>query len=317
MKNLIIIGASGHGTVLLDCALCMGIYSEIVFADRNADLAEKNILGHKTIQDCGDSRLAETMPIGCWDVIVAVGDNRVRLKEARRFREYGFGLATLIHPAAVVSRFARIEAGTTVLANAVVNACADIGESCIVNTSAVVEHDCVLREGVHISPGAVMGGNVYIGRCSWVCAGAAIGHNIRIGENVVIGAGAAVVSDIEDNSLAVGVPAVARTRVRENTGVSNIREREPVPCVKKHDTGNLPPCVASMLSFLELAAGVLGADVSEISLDTAYQEFAPWDSIAFLRLVMELEDKYGLSVPMEKFGEFLTLGDFYKLVSKD
>ena len=210
MKNLIIIGASGHGKVLLDTALCMGIYSEIVFADRNPGLAGKSILGHRVLYDHGDKRLAEALPSSCSDVIVAVGHNRTRLKEVRRFKEYGFALAVLIHPCAVVSRFANVKEGTVVLANAVVNADAEIGESCIINTSAVVEHDCILEEGVHISPGAVMGGNVYIAKGSWVCAGSAIAHNVRIGEYAVIGAGAAVISDIPDNCLAAGVPAVIK-----------------------------------------------------------------------------------------------------------
>jgi len=213
MRNLLIIGASGHGKVLMDCALSMGIYTEIVFTDRNPSLVEKNILGFRILHDPGDSRLAETMPRDCSDVIVAVGDNRNRMKEASRFREYGYGFATLIHPSAVVSRFAHIGEGTAILSNSVINAYAYVGESCIINTSAVVEHDCVLREGVHLSPGAVMGGNVYIGKMSWVGAGASICNNIHIGENVIIGAGAAVISDIEDNCLAVGVPAVVKKKL--------------------------------------------------------------------------------------------------------
>ena len=67
--------------------------------------------------------------------------------------------------------------------------------------------------------------------------------------------------------------------------------------------------------LLGLAAKVMGVDDSEISLDTAYKEFARWDSIAFLRLVMEIEDEFGLSIPMERFDEFLTLRDFYLLVA--
>jgi len=67
-------------------------------------------------------------------------------------------------------------------------------------------------------------------------------------------------------------------------------------------------------NFLKLAAGVFGVNISEISLSTAYKEFEPWDSIAFLRLVMEFEDEYGISIPMERFGEFFTLGDFFKLL---
>lgn len=69
--------------------------------------------------------------------------------------------------------------------------------------------------------------------------------------------------------------------------------------------------------FLEFVANVMGVETGDISLDTAYKEFAPWDSIMFLRLVMELEDEYGVSIPMEKFESLNTLGDFFRLLRKD
>ena len=65
-----------------------------------------------------------------------------------------------IHPTAVVSKYAKIGKGTQVLATAVINAAATIGNHCIVNTGAIVEHDCVLEDYVHIAPNATLGGGV-------------------------------------------------------------------------------------------------------------------------------------------------------------
>ena len=73
--------------------------------------------------------------------------------------------------------------------------------------------DCRIRNGVvvglknvdePIAP--VIGSNVDIG------AGAKLLGNIRIGNNVVIGANAVVLTDVPDDSLAVGVPAIIKPR---------------------------------------------------------------------------------------------------------
>lgn len=73
--------------------------------------------------------------------------------------------------------------------------------------------DCRIRNGVvvglknvdePIAP--VFGNNVDIG------AGAKVLGNIRIGNNVAIGSNAVVLTDVPDNSLAVGVPATIKSR---------------------------------------------------------------------------------------------------------
>lgn len=72
---------------------------------------------------------------------------------------------------------------------------------------------CRIRNGVVVGlknveePGApIIGNNVDIG------AGAKVLGKIRIGNNVLIGANAVVISDVPDNSIAVGVPAVIKAR---------------------------------------------------------------------------------------------------------
>jgi sugar O-acyltransferase (sialic acid O-acetyltransferase NeuD family) len=202
MKTLAILGASGHGKVVADAARSCGLWQSIVFYDdawpaktQNGDLA---IVGNTQSLYTQHEKI---------DVVVAIGNNKVRLAKQCELASAGFSLATIIHNTAVISRSAVILPGTVVLAGAVVNADAVVGSACILNTNAVVEHDCILADGVHISPGACLAGGVTVGEVSWVGIGATVIQLTRIGKSVMVGAGAVVVTDLPDGVTAVGVPA--------------------------------------------------------------------------------------------------------------
>lgn len=64
--------------------------------------------------------------------------------------------------------------------------------------------------------------------------------------------------------------------------------------------------------FLELIADVMEVEVEELSLDTSYEECEKWDSLMMLNLVMEIEEEYEISIPMDKVGNVKMLGDLYE-----
>jgi serine O-acetyltransferase len=83
----------------------------------------------------------------------------------------------------------------------------------IVSGFAVFGDGCRIRNGVVVGlknvdePCApVIGNNVDIG------AGAKLLGPIRIGNNVIVGANAVVITDVPDNCIAVGVPAIIKQR---------------------------------------------------------------------------------------------------------
>lgn len=85
--------------------------------------------------------------------------------------------------------------------------------SIIINGFTVIGDDCRVRTGVVIGlkniedPCApVIGNNVDIG------AGAKLLGSITVGDNVLIGANAVVITDVPENSIAVGVPAIIKKR---------------------------------------------------------------------------------------------------------
>lgn len=197
MNRLVIVGAGGHGKVIADNALRNG-YKDIFFVD---DYLKGECMGFEIIGTHAD---IEALDNGATDFVIGIGNNDSRKLIAEK---YNVNWVSIIHPSAQIATNVAIGLGTVVMAGAVVNACATIGEHCIINTCAVVEHDNVIKDFVHISPRAAIGGSVVIEEQSHIGIGASVKNNINICSNCIIGAGAAVVANIEEQGIYIGVPA--------------------------------------------------------------------------------------------------------------
>lgn len=195
MKQLIIVGASGHGKVVADIARLKG-YQTIVFLDDDPEI--KQCGRYPVVGRSSDAKEIEG------DVFVAIGNakTRQRIQRSVDFKR----IVTLIHPNAVVSD-ARIGHGTAIMAGAVINPGAVVGEGCIINTSSSVDHDCRVGGYTHIAVGAHIAGSVEIGDETWIGAGATVSNNVSICPGCMIGAGSVVVEDITEPGTYVGVPA--------------------------------------------------------------------------------------------------------------
>ena len=66
-----------------------------------------------------------------------------------------------------------------------------------------------------------------------------------------------------------------------------------------------------MEQFLQFVANIFDVPVSELSPETQYNSIPQWDSVMHLRLVMEIESEYGISIPIDIVSELDTLQKFY------
>lgn len=200
-KNLIIIGAGGHGKVVADTAKIMNKWENIYFLDNDTTLC--NVVGIDVIGQASDwyNYIDDN------DIFVAIGDNTIRKKIISLLEENKANIATLIHPAAVIADKVTISYGSIVMAGTVINSSTEIGKGCIINTSSSIDHDNLIGEYVHISPGVHTAGNVSIGGLSWLGIGSTVSNNVKINEECIVGAGAVVVKDLTEPGIYLGVPA--------------------------------------------------------------------------------------------------------------
>lgn len=141
--TLLIIGAGGHGRVVAEVAAACG-YQKIDFLDdRPAEGVVGSIAG------------LESNAIRYDDVIVAIGNNKIRAKIQERLEAIGASIATLIHPSAYISPSATVCIGSVIEPKAIVNVNSLIGKGCIISVGSIVDHDVVVEDFAHINAGAV------------------------------------------------------------------------------------------------------------------------------------------------------------------
>lgn len=200
-RQLLIIGAGGHGRVVADIAIKMNKWESILFLDD--DVNNKKSMGIDVIGKTNEA----SHYISNSDIFVAIGNNKTRETLQTQLETQGARIPILIHPSAVVSSDVELAMGTVLMAGAIVNCGSKIGKGCIINTASTIDHDNILEDYVHISPGTNLAGAVRIGKGTWVGIGVAINNNVSIVGGCVIGAGSVVLKEISEPGTYVGIPA--------------------------------------------------------------------------------------------------------------
>lgn len=204
--RVVVLGAGGHGRVILD-ALLAADQSEVVgFLDDDLKREGERVFGFPVLGLTSQLKeLAEK--VGFERVAVAVGDNFVRDQKLRQVQESGLRAATVVHPSARISRFVEIGNGVVILAGAVINPGTILEDNVCVNTAASVDHDNHLGRSCHIFPHATLTGGVRVGEFSYIGSGAVVNPYLRIGNYAYVGAGAVVTRDVSEGIVVAGVPA--------------------------------------------------------------------------------------------------------------
>jgi len=142
--------------------------------------------------------------------LLTMGDMKIRHRIASLLRTKGGVLPTIIHPNAVISKFATISKEGVVIGNGVeLQNDVVVDNDVIVRSNVTICHNTIIHEDVFIGPKALIGAYITINRSAFIGQGSILVSDKAgvIGSNSIIGAGALVTKPIPDNVLAVGSPA--------------------------------------------------------------------------------------------------------------
>lgn len=199
MKKLIIIGAGGHAMSVFDSIIN---YKVVGFVDEKLNgyfLNDKKYKIYSSIKRIPNYK----------DMYyhIAIGDCKVREKYYKIIKDNKLKLATIIHPSAIVSKYAKIGKGNYIGRQAIINVNVEIGENNIINSNALIEHGCVIGNNCNISTCAVLNGDVIIKDSCFIGSNSVCKGQIKVEEHTIVGCGAVCISNVEPFTTVVGCPA--------------------------------------------------------------------------------------------------------------
>ncbi len=202
MKPLVILGSGTFAIEAMDIAEACGDLAPLGFV--NSLERPKPGQTHEGLPVFW----VDDLPYGPGDCVLVAGIVSTRRRElVERMESRGYEFASLVHPAATVSRRAHLGSGCIVHAGVVISSHTQAMGHVIFNRGALVGHDiriskfCTLGPGSNVAGGTELDSGVYVG------VGAVIRDHLSIGAGTVVGAGAVVVEALPANVMAVGVPA--------------------------------------------------------------------------------------------------------------
>lgn len=194
-KPVLVLGAGGHATVIIDILLQLNC-NVIGLVAKERPKTQPVFEGLTWYSSDDDLLSFNKDSVLLVNAIGSLPGQETRSKVHQKFKLEGYSFMTVVSPKAILSDFVSLAEGVHIMPGSIVNANACIGEGTIINSGAIIEHDCVIGKHNHIAPGAVLSGSVFTGDYVHIATGARVIQGIQIGERALVGAGATVTKNL-------------------------------------------------------------------------------------------------------------------------
>lgn len=207
IKEIYALGIGHNTPVFIDLAESCG-YKVIGLYHYNDDRTGKIEHGFKILGSFND--LFSQKNLLNMNFLLTMGDNKIRTEVSNKIIALGGNVPTLIHPMAVISRFAKIAPiGVYISPFSYIQADSSIGANTIILSHVNISHTTKIGNSCFIAGGVIIGAYTNIEDYVFVGQGAlSISGKVNlIGKNAYIGARSLITKDIPSNTIAVGIPA--------------------------------------------------------------------------------------------------------------
>jgi len=209
--TIIIVGTGGLGREVAEIFRSNSNGSIVKFADDATSSHGAVVDGLSVVGTPEEALFRNKKTYGFAKFVIAIGDNKLRMKMAQRLKELNALFTNAIHGSAIIPKDIRENywgSGIIIGAGAVITAMGvSVGQFTHIDAGCTISHDCVLGDFVRLNPGVTVCGNCTIGDGTLIGAGATIRNGVTIGKDSMIGMGSVVINNVRDGVSVFGVPA--------------------------------------------------------------------------------------------------------------
>lgn len=203
--DLIIIGASGFGREVLqwvkDINKVKKTWNIRGFIDDNLNALDNFECDYKVV-----GTIKDWMPRDNERFVMAIANPKIKERISGSMKAKGAIFASIIHPTAFISEFAKVGEGVVMYPNSGINVNTTIGDF-VTLLSSGIGHDAVIGDYCTISSYCDITGGVIIGKRVFLGSHATIVPQRKIGDDAYIAAGSVVMTNIKAGTHVFGNPA--------------------------------------------------------------------------------------------------------------
>lgn len=211
MKKLIIIGGMGNGTVVAstveDIKAAEGGWEVIGFLNDNE---KKPINGYPVLGPIDKPTVDGFLQDDSVYFIYTLISTKLNFKFLHKLTDLSVPahrFATVIHPTAVVSKFAQIGSGVCIQPFVSVGPNVRIGDHVQIYAQSLIGHNATLDKYSYVANNSCVGAHVHVEEGGYLGTNCSILENVRIGTWSLVGIGSVIIRDVPAYTKVVGNPA--------------------------------------------------------------------------------------------------------------
>lgn len=205
-KTIYALGVGHNTPVFIDLAEACG-YSVIGLFHYNEERTGDVDHGFSILGSFDD--LITKGDLSNMNFLLTMGDNKIRAEISDKIISLGGNVPTLIHPLAIISRFAEISPiGVYISPFTYVQADSSIGSNTVLLSHVNISHTTTIGNSCFIAGGSIIGAYTTVGDFVFVGQGAlSISGKVKsIGTGAYIGARCLITRDVPDYVIFSGIP---------------------------------------------------------------------------------------------------------------
>lgn len=217
MKNIIIYGGKGNGTVLLNAVLDINKipnvyhYNVIGFVNNQYERVQ-SIDGFPVLGDI--EHLKDLLPK--YDAFFINGISSVKTMELvenlfdKKYSMLRERSVSIVHPNSIICSNVEIGIGCFIGPQNYIGQNVKIGNHCFIHSQCYIARDSFISDFNYFAPKVYLGAEVKVGKSVYFGAGALIKEHVNLGEKAIIGMGSVIIDNIDSKSCYYGEKAKRR-----------------------------------------------------------------------------------------------------------